>query len=762
MRLAGWMVTCLCLVAMTAACDDNGSGSSPSPLQMATLSLPDAEINASYAGILQATGGTGGPFTFSILSGALPPGLALNGDTIEGTPTAGGDFPVTIEVTDADMNSDQRMYFIHVQSAAPLSITTTTLPDGDYNTPYNAVIDAQDGALAGYHWTMPAGNLPPGLTFTGGSPTASQAEITGTPTAWGSFSITVRVQDALGESSARVLQFDIAPGPLGITSTVLPDGAQSQHYSASVTAAGGTETGYTWSVTAGSLPSGISLTDGTPSALLSGTPSQSGLFTFTLQVQDSNMGADSVQFDLYVAAPGAMAITTTSLADADIGVEYDEILEVTGGTAPYTWSLDSGSLPIGMYIYMDRVVGIPGGPLVGISNFVVQVQDSLGATALQSLSITTRDAGLQIKMPETLRHAVVGDEYLELFQAVGGTPPYSNWQLVGTGLPPGMTFGPATWDNTTVNGVLRGTPTMDGVFNFTIGVHDSSLTAIQRSFQLTVYSGLGDLAIRTAPERRLALSFDANVPLEAAGGSNAGYTWQVPWGELPPGVSLSTSGAPVLTGTPTSTGVYRFVLQVTDSASNTAQRLFTYTVSGAPTIYGQPIRESVVFMTSASGSMYGSQIATVRANIVGALASLPDGVEIDIVAFGSQFPQSHHFGRWFSGSPGSLIEINPLTRAFAIGWVNGSWTNPGGMNTMYHPMEAQTQNSPSSLRQIVLVSADQPNWPQGYSSAQLLTDIQGWWAHFTDCQLVAVSLGTTSTDNLMQQMAALVGGVSVT
>jgi hypothetical protein len=203
-------------------------------------------------------------------------------------------------------------------------------------------------------------------------------------------------------------------------------------------------------------------------------------------------------------------------------------------------------------------------------------------------------------------------------------------------------------------------------------------------------------------------------------------------------------------------------LEVTDSASNSARRLFHLMVSQAPMIYGQAVRDSVVFMVSAAGAMQGTTISSVRAAIVSALFDMPDGTRFDLVAFGSQFLQSNDYGRWFSGSTGSVVELNKLTRRLAITCMNGPATNPGSMNAMYHPLEAQTQSSPSSLKQIVLISASLPDWPSGYGAAELLADLQGWWAHFTDSQLVAVSLGTTSTDDLMQQMAALVGGVAVT
>jgi large repetitive protein len=531
MKTTHW-IACVGLAMFLIACDSGGSTGTATeaqePLAITTDTLPNGEINAAYVASLEATGGAESGYTFSVQSGTLPQGLALNGNEISGSPDVGGNFNFIVAVTDADMNSAQRALSIRVESAAPLTITTTALPDGEIHNAYHAVIDAQDGALTGYQWSVIAGSLPPGVIMTGGTPTDSQAEVAGVPTAPGTFNFTVRIADALGDFADRALQVFVDVPPLEMVTTTLPDAFGGVAYSESIAANGGNGTGYIWSVTAGALPNGLTLTDGTPAATLSGTPLQSGLFTFTLQVQDSWMNSDSRQFDLSITPPGPLAVSTTTLPDAGIGVDYDQPLQATGGYPPYTWSLVSGGMPQGMYLYIDRVVGIPMDFFPGAFTFEVRVDDAIGGFVVQSLSITTLSAGMQINTSATLHYGVVGDDYLEIFGATGGSFPYTGWQVVGGALPPGLTLGAVTQDGATVNGVLRGTPTTAGVFNFTISVDDATQSTVQKAFELTVYAVSGPLTIRTTPKYQLALTMDANIPLEVSGGSGAGYTWSSP------------------------------------------------------------------------------------------------------------------------------------------------------------------------------------------------------------------------------------------
>lgn len=94
---------------------------------------------------------------------------------------------------------------------------------------------------------------------------------------------------------------DPPPPPVEIATTSLPGGSVGQAYSQSITATNGA-TPYTWSIVSGSLPPGLSIsTSGTPSTTISGTPTTTGTYGFTVQVTDADTGTDTQELSISVA-----------------------------------------------------------------------------------------------------------------------------------------------------------------------------------------------------------------------------------------------------------------------------------------------------------------------------------------------------------------------------------------------------------------------------------------------------------------------------
>src|SRR4029077_6474168 len=135
---------------------------------------------------------------------------------------------------------------------APLLITTTSpLTSGQATVAYSATLAATGGTTP-YTSSVSAGALPGGLTL------SSAGAINGTPTTAGTFSFTAKVTDAAAQTATAPLQVTIAPAPLIITASTLPNGEVGAGYAAMLAATGGT-TPYTWSLTSGTLPTGLLL-----------------------------------------------------------------------------------------------------------------------------------------------------------------------------------------------------------------------------------------------------------------------------------------------------------------------------------------------------------------------------------------------------------------------------------------------------------------------------------------------------------------------
>jgi len=184
---------------------------------------------------------------------------------------------------------------------------------------------------------------------------------------------------------------DGQPADLVVTTTSLPNGTMGQSYSAMVGATGGLSP-YSWSVIAGSLPAGLSL-NGTTGAV-GGTPTGSGTSSFTVQVTDGQVPADSAAQALQITVAPVqyppLVITTTSLPNAKRNKNYSRTLVATGGLAPRSWSVVAGSLPTGLSL--NAATGVISGKPTTLAtySFTVQARDSQSTPAVdtQALSIT--------------------------------------------------------------------------------------------------------------------------------------------------------------------------------------------------------------------------------------------------------------------------------------------------------------------------------------------------------------------------------------
>jgi hypothetical protein len=261
-------------------------------LAITTTSLPSGAVGTPYSVVLSALGGTP-PYTFTITAGALPSGLSLSASAglIYGTPVSSGTFTFTVQVRDINLVSASQQFNLTV--VAGLAITTSAqLPEGVVNSPYSQTLTASGGTIP-YLWALAQGSLPSGLSLlTGGV-------IAGTPKASGNSTFSIQVTDNVGATVIKQFSLTIAAG-LAITSAVLPQGTLGQAYGPFTLAAVGGSQPYTWSVSAGSMATGLSLSS---SGVINGTPTKAGAFNFTVQVKDSNGSAATLAFTISVVLP---------------------------------------------------------------------------------------------------------------------------------------------------------------------------------------------------------------------------------------------------------------------------------------------------------------------------------------------------------------------------------------------------------------------------------------------------------------------------
>jgi hypothetical protein len=199
--------------------------------------------------------------------------------------------------------------------------------------------------------------------------------------------------------------------------------------------------------------------------IIAGTPPTAGTFKFTVQLKDANSATTTRALSIVIAP--VLSITAAALPNGTVNTAYSRTLAATGGTTPYNWSVSAGALPDGLTLNTTTGV-ISGTPITaGPFSFTVQVADALLATTAQTLSITIVPAPLIT--PATLASGLVGTAYNQTLAATGGTTPYS-WSVSAGALPGGLTLNATT-------GIISGTPTTAGTFNFTVRLGDALLAS---------------------------------------------------------------------------------------------------------------------------------------------------------------------------------------------------------------------------------------------------------------------------------------------
>ena len=187
---------------------------SSSSITISPSTLPYGFEGESYIEYFTATGGSGTGYTWSVTSGTAlsAVGLSLSSTgEISGTPNATETAAAfTVQVTDSLGNTATQDYTLTIYPI--LLVTPTTLPAGTVGTPYSQVLTASGSAGAPYGWS--ATGLPAGLSISYTSPTTGT--ISGTPSAAGTFPVTVTVTDSLGDHGnlPYSLTINTAPAPI--------------------------------------------------------------------------------------------------------------------------------------------------------------------------------------------------------------------------------------------------------------------------------------------------------------------------------------------------------------------------------------------------------------------------------------------------------------------------------------------------------------------------------------------------------------------
>lgn len=389
-------------------------------------------------------------------------------------------------------------------------------------------------------------------------------------------------QDSLAgsDSDAMFLSIeDSLPTTLSlpvVTTAAVPDWTVGVPMSEILSLSGGTAP-FEWEVLTGSLPPGLTLSS---EGEISGTPTQTGTFSFTVRVVDEFAFEDEGALSMTVH-PAPVVTTTSPLPPWTRGVPFDVTLTGTGGTGPLSFAAAGGLLPAGLSLGADgRLAGTP--TVAGTHTFGIDVTDSVGGTSRKAMELLV-NAPASIAA-STLAPCTEGRPYAHTFTASGGTGELT-WS-VASGTVPTVEALPA-------DGKLKGTAAAAGAYAFRLRTTDAVGGTAERDFSATIHPfpavSTSSLAPGAAGRRYVGR-------VEGTGGTPP-VTWNVLSGVMPTGVSVHpTTGA--ISGTPLAGGVFVPRIGRSDACGAVAERFLTLEVAGAVDLTKRKSSETLVLGTA--------------------------------------------------------------------------------------------------------------------------------------------------------------------
>lgn len=442
-----------------------------------------------------------------------------------------------------------------------LALLPTSLPDAHFGDRYDQGL-TPTGGRAPYSMAITAGALPPGMQlvlFDG------RYYVVDTPTSAATYHFTVTVTDSSdGPAGPFSISHDytifVATPVLVLPPTTLPSAPFDSGYNVSLNPATGGTAPYRYAITAGALPSGLSLGD---SGIISGTSGGSGTFEFTVTATDSSVGDGPYSVSrayTLVAEPPELEIGTLFGLEGTAGSEFDEAISVYGGTEPYSVALSAGRLPTGLSLTGDyRISGTP--TEAGTFPITLTATDStqiVPATASADFVVTIAPPELRVSTYGL--DGVLNTPFSDRIIAEGGIAPY-RFTISGA-LARGLRLDPDT-------GVIDGTPTEVGEFNVSITVVDST-TGIPGTLTIPYGLTINGPTLNLTPAAGGLPPGTAGVGYRQAFVASGGigpYRYSIQQGSgLPPELRFDAFGQ--LSGTPIAAGTYTFSVTAVDETDS--------------------------------------------------------------------------------------------------------------------------------------------------------------------------------------------------
>ncbi|MBC2379941.1 autotransporter domain-containing protein [Pseudomonas sp. WS 5106] len=530
------------------------------------------------------------------------PNVAGNGDGIVFY-TNNGDGATSDTFTLRDDLAGDIIFTVTVLPANDaFTVTPSNVPAPLIGVPYSQSMSST-GGVAPYTYTYNPTKLPAGISV------STNGVISGTATATGVFVFAVTVTDSTAGAPLIVTKnysVTVAHPTLAITPASLTAAGQSVAYSQQLSTSGGTAP-YTYAVESGTLPPGLNLS---PSGLLSGTPNNLGTYNFVVKSTDITGGggpySKTISYSIVVSAQPAPAIAGAVSAPITYGSTANPItLNLSGGAATSV-AVASSAQHGTATASGTSITYTPTAGYGGQDSFTYTATNGAGTSAPATVTITVSAPTVTIT-PFTLPSTTVSTAYSQAITAANGFAPYT-YAITSGSVPTGMNINATT-------GLLSGTPTAAGSFNFTVGATDSSTGSGPYSgaqaYTMTVSAPTISVAPTALPTMTTGVAYSQGI---VATGGTTPYSYAITAGSVPTGLSLAPDGT--LSGTPTAAGPYNFTVTATDSSTGTnapftGSRTYSGTVAA-----GAPVTGAV-----SAPVAYGSTANLINLNLSGGAAT---------------------------------------------------------------------------------------------------------------------------------------------
>jgi len=593
-----------------------------------------ATVGASFTFTLAATGSI--PLTFT--SATLPAGLALSGDTISGTPTAAGVFPVVITATNAAGPVTQTLTFTQ---QIPPAITSALSAAGTVGSAFTYQIVATGTAVS-----YSTSQLPAGLILLGDT-------ISGAPTASGTTLVTLMAGNLVG-TDTRTLTIDVSPATAPVfTSSSAAAITVGAAISLSLTASGSQPITYS----AIGLPAGLTLSGG----IITGSVAAAGISEVALTA--TNAGGSGTQTLELTAQVPALVTNTLLTASGTVGTPFLYTVTVSG-TAPIT--ITASGLPSGLGIANGLITGAPTAS--GVFTVTLSAANLIN-TDSKTLTLSVVPATVPVlTSPAT---ALATDHVAFSFPlSASGSVPIT---FTTSALPSGLALSGAT---------ITGTPAVAGVFDITITASNAGGSGTQ-DLMLTIQ----DQALITSA---LSASGTVGVPFTYIGTASGSTPIAFSASPLPGGLSLS--GA-TISGIPTASGTTAVTLTAANLVHTDTQTLqitiasATGPVITSPSSVVAPVGVAFSFPITATGipaptisttalppglSLVGSTITglptTAGITAVTVTAANPGGTVTQGLSITLQVPPALAAPAPVQGTVGSVFSYTIAATGTALGY----------------------------------------------------------------------------------------------